>query len=76
MKYEIKNCPFCGGFAKLESKSKTIIDGELAYVTYVRCVKCCAHGRRFRLWDGKDPRVIRKKAIDAWNRRVNYGHNV
>lgn len=65
---EIKNCPFCGGLAKLEQKSKTVIKGELAYVTYVRCVKCCAHGRRVRL--GEDVQKSRLIAIQNWNRRV------
>lgn len=76
MRYAIKSCPFCGGFSKLEPKSKTVIDGKLSYVTYVRCTKCNSHGRRFRLTDNEDVQVSRKKAIDAWNRRVSYVYNI
>ena len=70
MKYypDIKPCPFCGGFAKLEPKSKTYIKGEFAYVTYVRCVACNSHGRRVTL--GEDIHKSRLIAIQNWNRRV------
>ena len=76
MRWPIKSCPFCGGYSKLEPKSKTVISGELAYVTYVRYTKCNSHGRRFRLNDNEDVQIPRKKAIDAWNRRVKYVYNI
>jgi len=65
----IKPCPFCGGYAVLEQKSKTYIKGELAYVTYCRCTKCHSHGRRVRIYD--DAQKSRLIAIQNWNRRVN-----
>lgn len=70
---EIKNCPFCGGYAKLEGKSKTIIKGELRYVTYVRCVVCDGRSRRVLMdCDDFEHGVVgaRLEAVEAWNTRV------
>ena len=68
MWYKIKTCPMCGGYSKLEPKSKTVIKGEVKYVTYCRCCDCEVRGPRVLI--GKDPKVARKLAIDRWNRRV------
>ena len=65
---DIKPCPFCGGYAKLEHRSKTYIKGELNYVTYVRCVECNAHGRRVTIHE--NPIIARTYAIQNWNRRI------
>jgi len=61
-------CPFCGGFSKLEPKSKTMIKGQLTYVTYCRCVKCDSRGSRIIIED--NPIEARRLAVESWNRRV------
>ena len=71
---DIKNCPFCGGFAKLEGKSKTMIKGELKYVTYVRCTLCDSRGKRVLLnYDNYDDGVAgaRLEAVRSWNERLS-----
>jgi Lar family restriction alleviation protein len=68
---EIKDCPFCGGHSTLAYKSKTIIKGELTYITYVYCNDCNSRGRRVVLEeDGRTARESRELAIAHWNRRV------
>ena len=64
----IKTCPMCGGVSILETRSKTMIKGELKYVTYCRCVECDLRGPRVIL--GSDPHKARETAIFRWNRRV------
>ena len=66
---KVKPCPCCGGFAKLERKSKTIIQGEQKYVTYVRCVDCDMRGPRVLLGTN-NVTLARQVAIKRWNRRV------
>ena len=67
---KIKKCPFCGGFSTLAYKSKTIIQGELTFITYVYCKDCNSRGRRVVLdEDGRTPRESRELAISHWNRR-------
>jgi len=65
---EVKKCPFCDGYSKLEPKSKTIIKGETRYVTYCRCVECDARGPRILI--GNTPCISRNIAIKRWNRRA------
>ena len=64
----VKPCPMCDGLAKLEPKSKTVIKGEVKYVTYCRCVDCDTRGPRVLI--GNDPKIARELAIMRWNRRV------
>ena len=65
---KVKPCPLCGGYSKLEAKSKTVINGEIKYTTYCRCCDCDCRGPRVLI--GKDPTVARKLALERWNRRV------
>ena len=52
---ELKPCPFCGGKAKVETKS------SIWWI--VKCTKCpCEVGRSWF--------YIKRDAIEAWNRRV------
>lgn len=64
----VKRCPLCGGYSKLEPKSKTIIKGKQEMITYCRCVECDARGPRVVI--GSDPSIAREIAIMRWNRRV------
>ena len=64
----IDHCPLCGGYGRLEKKSRTFINGETTYVTYVRCVRCDCRGPRHIL--GEDPYEARNAAVIDWNRRV------
>lgn len=70
---EIKRCPFCDGIAMLETKSKTMIKGELRYTTYVRCTRCDSRGKRILL-DYREPESgvvgARYEAVEAWNTRI------
>ena len=72
-KCALKPCPFCGGKARTEKKSKTIIKGETAMNTYVRCTKCDARGERFLYRDFDTVEEARHRAREAWNRRVGNG---
>ena len=65
---KIKSCPMCGGYSKLEAKSKTIIQGELKYTTYCRCCDCGLRGPRVLI--GANSSESRRIAIERWNRRV------
>lgn len=60
---ELKRCPFCGGEAHLYSSE---ICPSIDVV--VECVKCHAGTQFFN--DG-DPKKLQKKAIEAWNRRID-----
>ena len=68
MFYQVKSCPMCGGYAKLEPKSKTMIKGEIRYTTNCRCCDCDLRGPRVLI--GADPSASRRIAVARWNRRV------
>lgn len=77
---ELKPCPFCGGRAELKP-GKLYADD----VVFVKCTKC--HARTNFVWinhpsldittgmlkEGEryTEQQAKKKAIEAWNRRVN-----
>lgn len=66
---KIKVCPLCNGFSNIVKKSKTIVQGNLEYTTYVECKVCHCRGPRFLFRDFEDPRDARLEAIKSWNRR-------
>ena len=73
-KYGIDPCPFCGGAAYLEKKSRAFVGGETCIVTFVRCVECNARSGRIKVSDfGKvktySPEASRM-AIQKWNMRA------
>ena len=72
MLYEVKSCPMCGGYSKLEARSKTIIKGELRYTTYCRCCDCGLRGPRVLLSRDNEHNAqeARRTAVERWNRRV------
>lgn len=67
----LKSCPFCGGYARLERRSKTVVNGERAFNTYVRCTVCDARGARFLLQDFPCSSEAHKAATKAWEGRAN-----
>ena len=82
---ELKPCPFCGGYDTDYSQKRVQCDyGRKArYQGAIYCRKCNAYGRRVlsekmiagdyygrsKVTDG-----LRKKAIEAWNRRAEDGN--
>lgn len=66
----LRACPFCGGYAKLERHSKTVVRGETARTSYVRCTVCDARGARFLHQEFLTPSDAFAAAVDAWNGRV------
>lgn len=69
--YDIKRCPFCGGFGTIAERSKTYIKGKLTYITYCYCSDCDSRGRRVILdEDGRTRAESRNLAVSHWNRRV------
>lgn len=66
----LRACPFCGGYAKLERRSKTVVNGEKTFNTYVRCTACDARGARFLLQDFPTTADAHRAAVDAWEGRV------
>lgn len=73
MYYELKPCPFCGGEALLERKSRCFNKGKSEHAAYVRCNSCNARSPRiFFSWYGKTSTCEEavKVAVTAWNGRV------
>lgn len=73
---ELKPCPFCGGKPHLEKNHRAFIKSETTRVAFVRCHNCNARTERFELRDFGHTSFsyeANKKAIEAWNRRVNDG---
>ena len=64
---KLKNCPFCGGEAKIHSR----ITAGFPHVkrAYVFCSKCISTGEQFDDLNGNGEYVL--KAAKAWNRRVD-----
>lgn len=67
---ELKECPFCGGQAKLRKKNRTIIDRETKRNCYVYCLNCDARAERFVYDDSHEAGYFHQKAVDAWNTRA------
>ena len=69
MNEDLKQCPFCGGEAKLYSNFSTKADH---YYIYVQCATCYARGKTVK---SQYPAAIGingtagQEAISAWNRR-------
>lgn len=55
--FKLKNCPFCGGKAKLVSSPVIMVQ-----IHYVICEACKAR---------TDNCITKTSAIDKWNRRNN-----
>lgn len=67
---QLKLCPYCGGYPKVVTKSKTIIKGMPNRNYYVQCVRCESRGSRFIIDDFNNDKIRTKlEAINAWNRR-------
>ena len=73
---ELKQCPFCGGEAKLHMWDYVMSHRILTEEFYVRCETCKAEITGFKskieLLDNGTMQVIRdgaKEAAEAWNRR-------
>ncbi len=60
--YELDNCPFCGGSAR-------ILHGGLLCMASVECSKC---GANVKAIDDKDPVRI---AVEKWNTRTGGNAN-
>lgn len=67
---DMKPCPFCGGEAILERKSRTVVHGATRRNTYVRCTQCDSRGRRFLYFEFDPKKQAENEAVNAWNRRV------
>ena len=70
---ELKPCPFCGGKPYLETRHRAFIKAKTTRVAFVRCRECEARTQRFELTDfghTSYSEEANKKAIEAWNRRV------
>lgn len=61
---ELRNCPFCGGEAKLEQIQEATLD---KYVVTCNNSNCCAFYMGY-IDEGLYP--TKTLAIEAWNRRV------
>lgn len=70
---DIKNCPFCGGEAKLVPKSKTYFKGNQEYTCWIECKQCHCRSGRFLFIQYDSTHEARMKAVEAWNsRKENY----
>ena len=75
---ELKPCPFCGGCSELRESREEMSFSEECNRFYVICKKCgCSpfYFSEVNLYYKKDyaerAENLRKKAIEAWNRRAN-----
>lgn len=72
MSEELKPCPFCGGEAKVKAAKKDYI----GFTIWCAC-KCGARTEGFCPDTNKEDDTMenieecKKRAIEAWNRRVN-----
>ena len=71
---EIKTCPLCDGFSSMVRKSKTIVQGQQEFTTYVECKICRCRGPRCLFRDFASPTEARQKAVEMWNRRDGSGN--
>ena len=70
---KLKNCPFCGGRAYLETHHRAFINAKTTKVAFVRCMDCNARSGRVKLGDyGKTSYSIEanRAVAKAWNERV------
>ncbi len=69
---ELKKCPFCGGEAELNMENKW----NIGWVIWCECKKCHAESGGYCPTLKKENealdsiRLCEKRAIEAWNRRV------
>ena len=56
---KLKRCPFCGGEAFLQKHR--VMGDERFTETWIQCLECFATTRNY---------LSAKRAIEAWNRRV------
>ena len=72
---ELKPCPFCGGKAFLDLKSKS--HGEHFGATFeVGCRNCCFSFKKDSRWYIANGQIMTdkdgyKECIEAWNRRAD-----
>lgn len=66
----ISSCPFCGGYAKLRRKNRTMVNGLVVRNTYVYCPTCDCRGGRVLYKECENYNLAEEKAIDVWNRRA------
>lgn len=83
MSRELKHCPFCGG-SDIQYSIKTTGGYKRKYHASMFCNTCHCYGARilYQVPDTHYPRLLvednaelHKKAIEAWNRRVEKGTN-
>lgn len=66
---DIKACPFCGSYAKLRRKNRTIINGQTVRNTFIYCPVCDARGTRILYNDFETSEEAEQEAKNMWNRR-------
>lgn len=63
-KFDLKECPFCGGRAKLINEVRGVtVENK---VSYVMCDDCMASTKMFQI---STRHSSDEKAVEAWNRR-------
>lgn len=70
----LKNCPFCGGPAYLETSHRAFVNGETTKVAFVRCTRCNARSGRYKLTEfgcTSTSGEANRLAVESWNRRVS-----
>lgn len=75
---KLKPCPFCGGKAKIMECDQELPFSEKISIFFVCCKECgCSpfHFSEVNLYYKENCKIIadelRKKAIEAWNRRAD-----
>ena len=66
---DIKKCPFCGSYAKLRKKNRTVINGQTVRNTYIYCPICDSRGGRVLYKDFDTSDEAEQEAKNLWNRR-------
>ena len=64
---KLKPCPFCGGEAKYQTKTKCLGHGEYFDFVFISCVDCGCSVKSKKPYDQDQKQTVTKN----WNRRAD-----
>ena len=67
---QLKPCPFCGGKARIELRSKTFLQKRQVKCSYVKCTQCHVHSGKIELAKFDKSGDAWREVVNNWNTRV------